>query len=267
MRNKSTFTNRRSWSRIVLFLALVAFSSSAVWMGSLNASAVTPSAPPSSLGVRVHRAIPVSIRHLPLTNQQGQMVTLSSWEGKTLVLVPFLTLCQEVCPMTTGNLLQVEHQLQADKAGRNVQIVELSVDPERDTVARLGAYSRLVGAQWQLVTEQPSVLATISKFFGIYYQKVPEGKPAGTDWWTHAPLTYDVDHSDGFIVIGPDDVERFVTSATPKFHGRLNSVLRDSLDAQGRHNLAHPGANVWTPSEAIRAIAWSMGRPLGSRPR
>ena len=64
------------------------------------------------------------------------------------MVVPFLTLCTDICPLDTGNLLQVERALSGDGAAANVQLIELSIDPERDTPARLAAYSRLTGASW-----------------------------------------------------------------------------------------------------------------------
>ena len=91
-----------------------------------------------------------------------------------MLLVPFLTLCQDICPLTTGNLLEVAHSLRADHVAANVQIVELTVDPGRDTVTRLAAYAKLTHADWQLVTLPPAELARLAKFFGFYYQKVPE---------------------------------------------------------------------------------------------
>ena len=64
-----------------------------------------------------------------------------------------------------------------DGAASHVQIVELSVDPKRDTPARLAAYAKLTGAGWQFVTEPPSELAALAKFFGFTYEKVPQGTP------------------------------------------------------------------------------------------
>ena len=55
------------------------------------------------------------------------------------MVVPFLTLCTDICPLTTGNLLQVEQSLRAARVADKVQIIELSVDPGRDTPARLAA--------------------------------------------------------------------------------------------------------------------------------
>jgi protein SCO1/2 len=229
------------------------------------ASPSTRLTPPSD-GDATNLQVPASIRNLPLTNQMSQTVTLASWPGKTVLLVPFLTLCQDICPMTTGNLLQVEHALQADHASSTVQIVELSVDPQRDTPARLAAYQQLTGLNWQLVTETPADLAAISKFFGFYYQVVPEDNPPGIDWWTGQPLTYDVNHSDGYVVINPAGIERFFTAAAPNFHGKLTPALKRFLSAQGRQHLKHPPTPNYTPSDILQALGWSMNHSLSLVP-
>ena len=208
-----------------------------------------------SFGTAIDLPVPGRLRHVPLTNQHGQRVDLASWAGKTVLLVPFLTLCSDICPLTTGNLVQVQRSLRSDQAASRVQIVELTVDPDRDSPARLAAYGRLTGASWQLVTETPSNLAALAKFFGFTYEKVPEDKPPSIDWWTGKPLTYDINHSDNYFVIDPAGNERVVQDAAPDFHGRLNPRIQSFLSALGRRHLRHPPQPDWTPNDALQALA------------
>jgi protein SCO1 len=221
-----------------------------------------PGPPPSQSGTTVSRVIRTSIADLPLTDQGDRSVTLSSFRGKTVMLVPFLTLCSDICPMTSGNLLQVEHSLQAAQVADKVQIIELSVDPDRDTPARLSAYASLVGANWELVTETDSELSSISKYFGFFYQKVPQDNPPAIDWLTGKPLTYDVNHSDGYVLISPTGVERYSTGAAPAFSGTLNPKLHAFLSDLGREHLAHPPQPSWTPSDALASLGWMLGKPV-----
>lgn len=187
---------------------------------------------------------------------------LSSWPGKTVLPVPFLTLCQDVCPLITGNLLAVQRALKADPAAGNVQIVELSVDPARDTAARLAAYAKLTGGNWQFVTESAADLRGLAKFFGFYYQKVPENHADAIDWWTGKHLTHDVDHTDNYFVIDPKGIERVENDAAPDFHGKLNRKLYDFLDALGHEHLVQAPQPNWTPGDLLKALAVSLGRPL-----
>jgi protein SCO1 len=238
----------------------------AVAVGLSACSGGPPGAPAASSGTVESRAVPSQISGLALTNQSGQSVTLSDFRGKTVMLVPFLTLCSDICPMTSGNLLQVEHSLEAAHVADKVQIVELSVDPDRDTPARLAAYAQLTGASWELVTESDAELAAMARFFGFTYQIVPQDNPPSVDWWTGKPLTYDVDHSDGYVLIGPDGRQRFSTGAAPDFSGRLNPKLQAFLNDEGRDHLAHPPQPGWTPSDALDSLGWMIGQSIAYHP-
>lgn len=174
-----------------------------------------------------------------------------------------LTLCQEVCPLTTENLLLIQRAV--DKAGlaSKVAIVEYSVDPGRDTPARLAAYARLTGASWTLLTGQQSNIDAMNSFFYVYAQKIPEGSPPQLDWWTHKPLTYDVAHTDGFFLISPSGHERFATGAAPDVTSHtLPHVLYAMLDAKGQRNLNAPSSQSWTVSQALDALGWMMHRTI-----
>jgi len=215
-----------------------------------------------ALGTLIRIPVPTALRQLPLTNQYRRHVTLDSWPGRTVLVVPFLTLCQEECPLTTGNLIAVTRSLRADGATARVQIIELSVDPVRDTPARLAAYAKLTGVNWQLVTTPPAELHALAKFFGFFYTKVPEGNPPGIDWWTGRPLTYDVHHSDNYFVIDASGVERVVQIGSPDFHGHLKPQLESLLDGLGRQNLRNPPQPSWTPTDVLNALTVSVGQPL-----
>lgn len=227
--------------------------------------ASAPGAPGASQGATESRAIPSTVDSARLVDQAGTPFTLGGLHGKVVMLVPFLTLCTDICPMTTGNLLQVQQALRADHLVDKVAIVELSVDPRRDTTARLAAYGRLTGASWKLARATPAVLAVFDRYFGIYQEIVPEDRPASIDWWTGKPLTYDVNHSDGYFLIDATGRLRFTTNAAPGFKGSLAPRLNAFLSPLGRRHLAHPVQPAWTPKDALAAIGWLLGRDIPSR--
>jgi protein SCO1/2 len=213
-------------------------------------------------GTLIDQPVPAALDKLPMTNQHGEKVSLGAFKGKTVMLVPFLTLCADICPFTTGILLQVEKALEADHAGSKVEIVELSVDPHRDTVARLAAYAKLTHAGWQLVRMSPADLAKFQKFFEFTYIKVPEDNPPDIDWWTGKPLTYDIDHSDNYFVIDPEGSERIVEEAAPDYTGKLNPKLQKFLSAEGLKHQKHPPRPDWTTADALNALGHVMHREL-----
>ena len=104
--------------------------------GALAASALTATAcgcgpgvpgPPSAyLGTVLDKPVPASVTDLPLTTDADQATSLAALHAQVVVLADFLTLCQETCPLTTGNLLLMDHAVTAAGLARRVRFVERS---------------------------------------------------------------------------------------------------------------------------------------------
>jgi protein SCO1 len=223
-------------------------------------------APPSAyLGTALDRPVPHGVADLPLTTDAGKPTSLAALHGQVVVLADFLTLCQETCPLTTGNLLVMDRAVTAAGLGGRVRFVELTVDPNRDTPWRLRAYRRLVGApaNWLLLTGSPAVIGQVWRYFGVWYQQVAEDSPPGRDWLTGRPLTYDITHQDALIYLDEKGRERFLVVGSPDAAGApVPPALRRFLSAQGRTDLNHPDASTWTAAEALTPIAWLTGQPI-----
>jgi protein SCO1/2 len=195
---------------------------------------------------------------VPLHNQHGQPVSLASLHGKVVVLAPFLSLCQDECPLITAAFITLQHDVRAAGLSGRVAFVEATVDPGRDSVARLAAYQKEFGADWDLWTGTPAQIAAFWQPFGVSYQTVPEEQPPKIDWWTGQPLTYDVDHTDGYILLDASGRERFVDASAPNIPG-LSPKLKALLNVGGLHDLAHPQPNNWTIADALVSISWVLG--------
>ena len=242
-----------------------ALATAAVAATACGGSAGVPGPPSAYLGTVVDRPVPAGIADLPLTTDAGRPTSLGAWRGQVVVLADFLTLCQETCPLTTGNLLMMDRAVTAAGLGRRVRFAELTVDPGRDTPSRLRAYRTLTGApsNWLLLTGRPAVIERIWRYFGVWYQRVGEDRPPGTDWLTGRTLSYDVDHADDLLYIDASGRLRFVVTGAPNASGApVSPALRRFLNAQGQANLAHPDASTWTAAGALAPIAWLTGRPI-----
>jgi protein SCO1/2 len=127
----------------------------------------------------------------------------------------------------------------------------------------MAAYAELTGANWPLLTGTASDLAALWKYLGVFYQKVPEDVPPGIDWQTGKPYTYDVNHSDGFIVLDGRSHERFATGAAPNLPAAsLTRSLTAMLDDEGHHDLTHPAPGAWTVPQGLEVISWVAGRTV-----
>jgi cytochrome c biogenesis protein CcmG/thiol:disulfide interchange protein DsbE len=218
---------------------------------------------PAPLAVGTELQRPRLIPNLELIDERGRAFSLSAWRGKYVVLAPSMTLCHEVCPLTTGALTQLTTQLRrAGLAGR-VIVVEATVDPWRDTPARLRAYRRLAGVNFQMLTGTQSEIRRLWKFFGVYYHRIPQPKPPDVDWLTHKPEAFDVAHTDALFFIDPAGQELIVDEGMPDVGGHLSNVLRSLLSSQGRHNLAHPEL-PWNSTEALDDVYYMMGKNISA---
>jgi protein SCO1 len=218
-----------------------------------------PGAPPASQGLVLNRPTP---QNLGLVNQQDKPVSLADLRGKDVVMAPFLTLCQDECPLVLSAFIGLKRDVDAAGLGKKVVFLEVTVDPGRDNPFRLAAYQKEFGADWDLWTGTAAQIAAFWKPFGVSYQIVPEEQPPINDWLTGKPLTYDVDHTDGYMLLNTNGRERFVDASAPNLGGHLSAKLTKLLNAGGVKELHNPTGQEWTIDDALSAISWLVGTTI-----
>lgn len=126
-----------------------------------------------------------------LTSIEGKK-NLSDYKGKLVLIYFGYTFCPDICPTNLGNLSMAYQQLsQLEKD--NLQILFISVDPDRDTPARLQQYANYFESNIIGLTAGPETIAEISERYGVVYAKVnlPDN---GTNYAVdHSAFTYVVD--------------------------------------------------------------------------
>lgn len=103
---------------------------------------------PDQNGDAVFHKVPA----VELINQYGDTISTSMANGKISVVQLFFTSCEGICPVISGNMTAVQ---KAFAGNDNVKIFSLSVDPARDSVSALRAYSKRFkcdSLQWNLLT-------------------------------------------------------------------------------------------------------------------
>jgi protein SCO1/2 len=127
-----------------------------------------------------------------LKGSDGAELRLARFKGKLVLLVFGFTNCPEVCPTTLATLAQARKDLGADAA--DVQVVYVTVDPERDDVARIRQYLAAFDPTFVGGTEAPATLAAMRKRYGIVAEKVANRGGAGTG-------SYGMNHSSSVYLI------------------------------------------------------------------
>lgn len=201
------------------------------------------------------------LARLPLIDEHGTPTSLAAFSGRYLVLAPSLTLCHEVCPLTTGALMRLRARLRAAGLGDRVTVAEATVDPWRDSPARVRAFKRRTDARIRFLTGTRPEIRRLWKALGVEYHRVPQGLPPDVDWWTHRPETFDVTHTDGVFVIDPAGHWRVAVPGMPITSGRLPRRLASLLNENGRHNLRRPDM-PWTVDALYDDVLRLMGRPV-----
>jgi len=126
-----------------------------------------------------------------LTDHNGKVRTLGDFKGRVVVMFFGYTHCPDVCPTTMAEMRQVLEKLGED--GKKVQVIFVSVDPERDTPALLAQYVPAFDPGFLgMVTDLENTQKT-AKDFKVFFQKV-KGK---------TPDNYSMDHTAGSYVFDP----------------------------------------------------------------
>ncbi|BAU76682.1 Cytochrome oxidase biogenesis protein Sco1/SenC/PrrC, putative copper metallochaperone [Metapseudomonas furukawaii] len=122
----------------------------------------------------------VTLADVPLVDQEGRPVNLSrELAGDRISVVGFVyTQCTTVCPVISAILQKLQKQL-GERAGREVQLVSLSIDPQRDTPERLKEYAdRFSGGEgWRWVTGSQEAITETLKGFGTFTPNFEEHPP------------------------------------------------------------------------------------------
>jgi protein SCO1/2 len=140
-----------------------------------------------------------------LTDHQGQARRLADYKGKAVVLFFGYTQCPDVCPTTLLSMREVLTQLGPDAS--RVQVLFVTLDPERDTQELLAQYAPQFHPTFVGLRGDEASTAKLAKDFKVFYTRQP-GK---------TPSTYTIDHSTGSYAFDPQ--------------GRLRLLLRHGDDA------------------------------------
>jgi protein SCO1/2 len=175
--------NRRAMLKPILAAALL----------SISLAACAPEAPTQLIGTDLQGAAIGG--SFTLTDKDGKTVRWEDFAGKYRIVYFGFTFCPDACPTDMRNLMQGFAKFEKAHPGRaaKVQPLFVSIDPARDTPARVGEFAaafhpRLIG-----LTGSPKEIDRAAKAFKAYYAR-------GADM----PGGYNMDHSRIAYLMGPD---------------------------------------------------------------
>ncbi|HRO43196.1 MAG TPA: SCO family protein [Flavipsychrobacter sp.] len=173
--------------KIALFLIAFFIVLSAVFMTYYyNVMREQPKRLPM-LGAGDHR-----VRQFSFTDQDGRTITNKDVEGKTYVVEYFFTTCKGICPKMNENMSTV---YQAFRGNENVVILSHTVDPKKDTVQAMKAYSLKYDAdpkQWLFLTGDKKELYDMARYSYLV---------TAVDDTAQVDIQSDFIHTDRFVLV------------------------------------------------------------------
>ena len=127
-------------------------------------------------------------RDFRLTDQNGKTRTLADFRGEVVVMFFGYTQCPDVCPTTLAELKAARQQLGPE--ARRVQVLFVTLDPERDTPELLANYMAAFDPSFLALYGDAATTARTAKAFRVFYQKHPGPTPG----------SYTLDHTAGSYV-------------------------------------------------------------------
>ena len=151
-------------------------------------------------------------RDFALTGHDGKPRTLADFRGKAVAIFFGFTHCPDVCPTALSTAAEAMRRLGPDAA--RVQVLFVTIDPERDTPELLARYVPAFHPAFLGLYGDAEATARVAKEFKVLYRKVPG----------QTPDTYTMDHSAGMFVFDPQGRLRVFES-----HGQGADALAHDL--------------------------------------
>ena len=152
-----------------------------------------------------------------LVDHTGRPRRLADFAGKVVVVFFGFTQCPDVCPTTLAEMAEVRRALGAD--GERVQVIFVTLDPERDTPALLAQYVPAFDASFLGLRGSPEETAATARAFKVFFQKVPGRTPG----------SYTIDHTAGSYVFDTRGRLRLFVKHHPPGSGKTgnDALLHD----------------------------------------
>jgi len=138
---------------------------------------------------------------LALVDHAGQSRTLADYAGKAVVVFFGFTQCPDVCPTSLAELARVMREL--GESAQDVQVLMVTVDPERDTPEALRQYVTAFDPRFVGLTGTPEQIRQAAAAFKVFYAKVPREDG-----------DYSMDHSAAFFLLDRQGDSRVLTHAS-----------------------------------------------------
>jgi protein SCO1/2 len=154
-----------------------------------------------------------TIAPFKLINQNGDTITNANYDGKIYIADFFFTTCPTICPIMTGNMVEIQKKIVDDPS---VMLLSHSVTPVIDSVPQLKKYALekgVIDEKWNLVTGDKKQIYELARKSYLAVKNDGDGGP------------YDMIHTENFILVDKEKrIRGFYDGTNPE---EIEKLLND----------------------------------------
>tara|TARA_B100001250_G_scaffold106977_1_gene90193 strand:- start:2048 stop:2842 length:795 start_codon:yes stop_codon:yes gene_type:complete len=197
--------------------------------------------------------VPVEVPDFSLTDQDGNQVNLSDFQGKVVVVAFIFISCPDVCPAIEHTLNYVDYMLPDHGIENDVEFISITIDPARDTVEAFNNYTTANSFDWpHLTSSNPDDLVQVWSDWNI----VVDNDHIYSDHSNHGSHdSHDSHNSDETSNNSGNESE----GGDHDGHGdhSSDSGQEESADSDTEYNVGHSTVTFILDQEGNKRVAWS----------
>ena len=160
-------------------------------------------------------------RSFSLTDQAGRVRTLADFRGQVVMLYFGFVQCPDVCPTALTRAVVLKQSLA--EQGKRLQVLFVTVDPERDTPELLRDYMAAFDPGFLALTGSVADIRAVADEFKVFYKKVPTGSSYTMD---HPTLSYLFDPQGRLrVALRHEQNSRGLRRRRPRTAGRASRLI------------------------------------------
>ncbi len=219
---KNNDRSRKNKTPLVIALAVAAGLGAWFLYSSRTSSPPVAGEPPETQQALVMPEFR-ALKPFSLSNHKGETFDNKSLLGHWTFMSFGYTYCPDICPTTMSTFAQMHSLIQSKKSDQPYQVVFVSIDPERDTLERLGEYVTYFNPAFIGATGTQEALQEITRPLGILYKRVETEDSA---------MGYVMDHSASIILVDPQG--RFHAYFSPPHEAEMMASDFISITTQAK---------------------------------
>jgi len=137
-----------------------------------------------------------------LSDPAGNPVSISDFEGEEVLLTFGYTNCPDICPTTLSQLNAVTEKL-GPEGSKDLEVLFVTIDPERDTGKRLGEYVPYFNESFIGLTGSQDAIKKAADAYSVFYEREKRGDSEVAYFMNHTQTLFLINRSGKLLLLYP----------------------------------------------------------------